>query len=173
MSVTALRAGLAVRYEDPSQLDGIERGLFAAQPLWIARRAVVEADGRWHWSRRDLTPRELPRCEHAIRRCGLSLEVAVLRGGRMVVSDVIIARPFWERNALAARLGFDLHAHPLRGIAQVNRLLDAWSRRRDCRGALLKRVDASYPWLPRYERRVPEWVALRLPIAIGAGRQEG
>ena len=61
MSVTLLRAGLPVRYVEPSQLDGLAVGRFVAQPLWRARRGVLEATGLWHWSRRDTTLRKLPR----------------------------------------------------------------------------------------------------------------
>lgn len=173
MSVSLVRAGIPVSYADPSQLDGLADGAFAAQPLWRARRAVVEADGSWHWSRRDQTLRKIPRQHYAIRRCGLSLEIAVFKGRRIEVTDVMLAVPFDERQRIAAAYQLELHCEPVRSMEDINQLYDEWSAEDDRHGVLLKRVASPYPWLPRYERRTPDWVAVRQPIEEGAGQQGG
>jgi hypothetical protein len=173
MSLSLLRAGIPLRYVAPSQLEGLSRGAFVAQPLWQARRGVVEADGSWHWSRRDHTLRRLPRQLFALRRCGLSLEIAVFKGRRIEVTDVMLAKPFAERHRIAAAYELQLHAEPVRSLEHVNQLYEHWASRDDCRGVLLKRTQAPYPWLPRYERLTPDWVAVHQPIEVGRGQQEG
>jgi len=155
----------------PSQLRGLEHGDFVAQPYWfgchathVPGRPITNSVG--HAVHRSTLQRvKLP--EIVRRPSGLAVDL-VLLSRRAVVTDIMIARPFDDRERLAHAYGIDLGARAVHSRSDINDALATFGKNPDCAGLILKRRAAAYPWLPIQSRPAWYWLLVQQPIELSA-----